>query len=270
MKYTCGVVIPSRDEERYIENTLLSLVSQTLRPLIVVVNDGSIDKTREIASKYADIIVDLPRHEDSWVGRPELARIFNAGFRVLETENVDFVMISGGEAVYPPEYIEQLVRRMKRDNAVVASGVAEGEESRSISPRGSGRIIDAEWFKNIGFKYPENYGFESYVVFKALSQGKRVAVYPDLRFKLQRETQISPSKAYYWGKGMRALGYNVLYVVGRAALLSLKSPVIGFSMLRGYFSSDVKKYHDISDFVRYYQTRQLLVRIKKILTNLED
>jgi len=262
MKHYCGIVIPVRDEEKYLENSLTSLVNQTLSPFIVIVNDGSIDRTREIASKYADVVIDLPRHEESWVGRPELARVFNAGLDVLRDRNVDYVMISGGEAVYPPDYIEKIIYRMKGGNVVIASGIAEGERSKPFSPRGSGRIINAEWFSSIGFRYPENYGFESYLIFKALSQGKKVAVYPDLKFKLQRETGLSAKKAYYWGKGMRALNYDFLYVLGRATLLSLKSPKIGFAMLRGYFSPDVKKYSDISKFVPHFQRRQLLLKLK--------
>ena len=49
-------VIPARNEERYIERTLQALVRQTLRPSrIIVVNDGSTDRTAEIAAKYADL-----------------------------------------------------------------------------------------------------------------------------------------------------------------------------------------------------------------------
>ena len=54
-------VIPARNEERYIERTLQALVRQTLRPSrIIVVNDGSTDRTAEIAAKYADVVVNLP------------------------------------------------------------------------------------------------------------------------------------------------------------------------------------------------------------------
>lgn len=268
MKHVCGVVMNVRDEEKFIEASLVSLINQTLPPFIVVVNDGSLDRTKEIASKYADVVIDLPRHEESWVGKPELAKVINAGLHVLQDENLDFVMISGGEAVYALNYIEKIVDRMKHDDVVIASGVAEGETSRSFSPRGSGRLINAEWFKTVGFRYPENYGFEAYLVYKALSQGKKVAVYSDLKFKLQRETRLFPEKVYYWGKGMRALNYDFLYFLGRAALFSLKSPQNCFSLLRGYFSSGIEKYSDVQDFVPNFQRRQLLNRIKEIFTGM--
>ena len=78
-----GAVIKVRDEEAVIEKSLLNLLSQTMRVFVVVVNDGSIDRTGEIASNYADVVINLPRHKESWVGRPELAGVVNAGLNVL-------------------------------------------------------------------------------------------------------------------------------------------------------------------------------------------
>ena len=50
MKYY--IIIPAHNEEQFISLTLQSLVDQTLLPSkIVVVNDSSTDKTKEIASQ---------------------------------------------------------------------------------------------------------------------------------------------------------------------------------------------------------------------------
>jgi glycosyltransferase involved in cell wall biosynthesis len=264
LKPMCGVVIKVRDEQEAIKTSLLNLLNQTQRPFIVVVNDGSLDKTGEIASRYAEVVVNLPRHEKSWVGRPELAKVVNAGLKALEGNKFDFVMLSDGEVTYPSNYIDEITRRMNRNNIVLASGIAEGEVSRSLSPRGCGRVIDAEWFRDVEFKYPENYGFEVYLIYKALSQGKKVEVFPDLKFKLLRRTRLYREKAYFWGKGMKAINYNILYALARATLISLKSPTNGLELLRGYFSS-VEKYEDIKDFVSLFQRKQLLKRISEVL-----
>ncbi len=259
-----GAVIKVRDEEAVIEKSLLNLLSQTMRVFVVVVNDGSIDRTGEIASNYADVVINLPRHKESWVGRPELARVVNAGLNVLKEEEMDFVMFSDGEVTYPANYIEEITKKMKNEDIVLASGVAEGEASRSYSPRGCGRVVNAEWFKKIGFMYPENYGFEVYLVYKALSQGKKVTIFPELKFKLQRKTQLYPKKAYFWGKGMKALNYDMFYALGRSLLFSLKSPRNGLALLRGYYS-DVKKYRDIEDFVPTFQKKQSWRRINEVI-----
>lgn len=262
--WRCGVVVKARDEEQAIGKCFESLRNQNVKVFLVVVNDGSVDRTGEIASKYADVVVDLPTHAESWVGRPELARVVNAGLDVLKSEELDFVMFSDGEAVYSSNYIEEIAKRMKNEDIVLASGVAKGEVSRSFSPRGCGRVVDAEWFRRVGFKYPENYGHEVYLVYKALSQGKKVVVFSDLKFKLQRKTRLFAKKAYFWGKGMKALNYSVFYALGRAFLFLLKSPRNGLELLRGYFS-DVEKYRDVEDFVPVFQRRQFWRRIREVL-----
>lgn len=51
-----SIVVPAYNVENYIEDCLKSLISQTLKEIeIIVVNDGSTDKTPEIITKYADL-----------------------------------------------------------------------------------------------------------------------------------------------------------------------------------------------------------------------
>jgi len=261
----CGVVVIARDEANVIGECLKRWRGQTVKLFLVVVDDGSVDGTGEVASRCADVVVDLPRHEESWAGRPELARVINAGFDVLKEKDVAYVLISGADAVYPSNYVEKVVNRMEKEHVVLASGVAEGEVSRSLSPRGCGRVVDAEWFREVGFRYPENYGFEVYLVYKALSQGRKVAVFQDLQFKLSRETRLSKRKLYLWGKGMKALNYWWLYAFGRAVLASFGHPMNGFVLLKGYLAKVSQLYDDIKDFVLKFQKKMFMKRIKEVL-----
>ncbi len=262
--WRCGVVVIARDEEKVVEKCLESLKNQTIELFLVVVNDGSVDGTSHIASKYADVVEDLPRHKESWAGKPELARVFNAGFDVLRQKNIAYVLISGADTIYPLDYVEEIISRMKKGRIFIASGVAEGETSRSLSPRGSGRVLDAKWFRSVGFRYPENYGFEVYLVYKALSGGKKVVVFPDLNFRLLRETRVSRRKLYLWGKGMKALNYWWLYAFGRAVLAGLKLPLNGFALLKGYMSNVFEQYEDIKEFVPSFQKRMFMKRMKEV------
>jgi len=224
------------------------------------VNDGSVDDTARLASQYADLVVDLPRHDKSWTGRPELARVFNAGFEALKKLNIEFVLISGSDDIYPPDYLKELIGRMRDERVVVSSGVVEGEATSGYFPRGGGRVIDAEWFRRVSFRYPENYGFEGYIIYKALSQGYKVKAYPDIKFKLSRMTQLTNRKLFLWGKGMRAMNYNWWYAIGRALKMALERPSGGYQLLKGYFS-EVHYYEDIKDFVPGYQSKMILKRV---------
>ena len=263
--WRCGVVVIARDEEQVIGKCLESLRNQTIEMLLVVVNDGGTDRTGEIASKYADSVVNLLRHMESWSGRPELARVFNAGFKVLKGKDLDYVLISGADCIFPSKYLEEIINRMKKENFVVASGVAKGELSHSLSPRGSGRVLNAKWFRSVGFMYPENFGFEVYLVYKALSQGRQISVFSDLTFNTSRGTQLSKRKMYFWGKGMKALSYWWPYAIGRAALIGIKHPSNGLAMLKGYLSNVPNRYEDIEKFVMSFQKKMVIGRLLEVL-----
>jgi len=256
-----GVVIPARNEERRLPLTLSSLLSQKSVKIlrVIVVDDGSNDRTAEVAKEFGVEVVKTNRRSRlNLAGTPYMARVINLGLCYLMDVKTEFTMILGADHLLPPYYLEIITSRMIRDNVVIASGVIEGEPIRKeIDVRGSGRVILTSWFKRIGYSYPEKWGFEGWLIYKALSMGNKVKVYRDLVTHIQRATATSPIRYYYWGKGMRALGYHPIYSLGRAALIGIKDKVKGLYLLKGYFSK-VDCYPDISHFVRSYQAKLLL------------
>ena len=108
----------ARNEEANIRAMLLSLQAQTvhINP-IVVVNDGSIDKTGEIARKLDCIVLDLPSHEESYTGKPELAKILNVGLTFIRNLNQEFkyVLIIGADHILPSRYLEMVIARMEKN-----------------------------------------------------------------------------------------------------------------------------------------------------------
>lgn len=270
MAVSYGIIIPARNEEEHIRLTLLSLKNQTLKPsIVVVIDDSSSDKTAEIARKNSAYVIEVKRKSNaSATGTPYLAFVLNKGLEVLEKLNkIDYVMISGAECLYPKDYVERVINKMKEENVVIASGTAYGEPVASLSVRGAGRIIDARWFKKIGFRYPLNYGFETWLIFKALSQGYKVRVYRDVRFLLLRRTTMNIRKAYLYGKGMKALGYTTFYAIGRAFLFLAKGYFNEAKYLvLGYFAGNVEKYSDVAEYTKYIQIKNLINRFLRGLT----
>jgi glycosyltransferase involved in cell wall biosynthesis len=262
-RWRCGAVVIARDEGRIIRACLESLRKQTVRLFLVVVNDGSLDDTGDVASEYADVVVNLRRHEGNWTGLPELAVVFNAGFNVLKEKDVEYVLISGADGIYPPNYVEEITGKMEAENVVIASSALKAFQS--FSPRACGRVIDAEWFGQVEFKYPSNYAFEAYLVYKALSQGRRVALYSDVPFDLLREPRLTGRKLYLWGKGMKALSYWWPYAFGRAVLAGLRNPMGGFELLMGYLSKVSERYVDLRSFVPSFQRRVFIRKIIEVL-----
>lgn len=260
-----GVVIPARNEEVFLGKTLEHLLNQTLKPdKIVVVDDGSTDKTVEIAQRYKVFVIQLPNRGYK-AGRPELAEVINEGFKTLsEAAQFDYVMVLGADHPLPPTYLEKMVARMEKDrNLVMASARILGEPSFAEIPNPSGRIYRFKFLREIGF-FPVNYGWEDYPVYKALMMRYNVKFFDDIVTSQQRSLRVSGKKMYFWGKAMNALGYDPLYALGRCARWFLKSPKGAINMFGGYISSDVQKYSDVSDFLGKWQRRIIWKRIREL------
>ena len=97
---------------------------------------------------------------------------------------------------------------------VIASGIIDGESQRDTAPRGSGRIVRYDFWKKYGLEYPCWYGFESYIVYKALVENYPISVVRSASSWSQRKTGKTTNYKNY-GKAMRALGYHPMYAMGR-------------------------------------------------------
>ena len=88
----CSVVIPAFNEKQDIEASLSSLVNQSYpraRYEIILVDNGSTDRTPEIASAYADLILSKP---DGNVGAVRNFGIASASGSVIICTDADCVV----------------------------------------------------------------------------------------------------------------------------------------------------------------------------------
>lgn len=67
----CSVIVPARDEERSLPTLLESLTEQVPRPLeVIVVDDGSVDRTRAVAESFPGVtVVDGAPVPSGWTGK---------------------------------------------------------------------------------------------------------------------------------------------------------------------------------------------------------
>ena len=225
-------------------------------------DDNSTDDTVGIAKNFDVKILKFPENHDNWVTRPDLAKVFNHGLIQLDVDELDFVSIVGADHVLPHNYFEEIIERMIKDDSVVASGAIEGEVA--TAPRGSGRVIRKDYWKQIGSKLPINYGYETYVYVKAMQIGLNVNYYDDIMTKTLRKTAITykPIMYYHYGYAMRALGFPLLHTFLRAVLLLKRGKGLkSFRLfLKGYFSNKNTFYEDsLRNFIsKRYNTRHVL------------
>lgn len=258
-----AVIIPARNEEEFIGKILENLKLQSLTPhRIILINDGSTDKTREIAQNYNLEIIDREKTKEKYT-KKDFAKTLNSGLEALEDEdNCDYIMILDADHIIPKDYIKTIVKKMEEDkNLVIASGVISGEYS--FEPRHSGRITNFNFWKNIGLRYPINFGYEAYVILKARSMGYQVKIFEDVKSSTLRPSgwyrKSNPKTFYNWGVAMKALGYTFPYALIRSILFLKKSPKGAFYLFRGYISRNVNYYEkELRDYVRKNQYHNML------------
>src|SRR5258708_2450095 len=89
------LITPAHNEERFIEQTIQSVVSQSVKPgKWIIVSDGSTDRTDEIARRFATEnswieLVRMPEHRD----RQFAAKVqcFNAGYAAIQGFPYDII-----------------------------------------------------------------------------------------------------------------------------------------------------------------------------------
>ena len=265
-----ATIIPARNEEKFIGETLTALSNQDIDDnYIIVVNDGSEDKTKEVVNSFPNIeLINIENRGFDAHGTPILARVINQGLEKLLTEiSYDYIMILGSDHILPSNYIRKIVDHMDHNrNVAICSGEIKDEKSKV--PRGSGRIVRSSFWKAIGLQYPLKFGFETYLLIKAQQMGYRIDVLNDLISLTSRPTRKSYKKETYisYGKSLRALGYVHLYSLGRIGLISLKNPKGAIYMLQGYTSSGIEFYEeDFRSFLRSIQYRRLKQYIRSFL-----
>jgi len=262
-----SVVLCARNEGDHLSQVLGSISAQTY-PIseIIVVDDGSTDATAVIAREFGAKIISLPYHKENIAGTPELAKRFNKGFEQLR--NPDYVMIIGADDVFPSDYVEKLVTRMRNNpKLVIASGQIKGQPTAESSSRGSGRLIEINFFKKASnVRYPVLWCWEDYLLYKALSMGLETRGFSDIKFiSLRGQVKRSRKKAYGDGRSMYALGYSTLYVMGRIGRLFLISPKQSINTLSGWIAGHIlDKKSDIAEWVGQYQKSHLLRRFLEI------
>lgn len=257
MSTKVAVIIIAKNEEQFIGKTIESLLSQELKPhRIILVNDGSTDKTEEIASGYKVEIINRKNQNQFLQAKKELADTINDGLAKLENDNeCEFVIKLDADIFLPANYISEITKRMKSDPKIaVSSGIIEDEYS--VVPRGAGRVVRLYFWKKIGLKYPANYGFEEYLLSKARMMGYTTNVFSDLVMKTGRKTgsKFNPKLYYYYGLGFKALGYSFPYMIAKAFLFAKRKPTGACHMLKGYFSDYDDLYEpELREYVRKNQ-----------------
>ena len=130
------VVTPARNEAEFIELTIKSVLSQTVRPLKwVIVSDGSTDGTDDIVTRYAadtpwlELIRMPERCERDFAGK---VRAFNAGYTKMIGLKYDAIVSLDADISFDPDYFSLLLQKLAADPELGLVGTPFQEVSGQI------------------------------------------------------------------------------------------------------------------------------------------
>lgn len=284
------LISPSRNEARFIEETLKSVVSQTVLPLKwVIVNDGSTDSTGEIAAKYAERydwieVVDRPvRKERHFAAKVEAVR---AGLERVKHLKYEVIGNLDADVTLDPDHFEFLLSKFSEDRRLGVAGTVfrepGGYNSLTDSFEGqtyvSGQcqIFRRQCFEEIGGYVPSKAGGIDWIaVTTARMIGWKTRSFREKSFLHHRPLGTADrsilAKNVAYGKKDYILGGHPLWEILRCSYQMTKRPYIvgGIALFSGFvmaFMSRVERPVSI-ELMRFHRREQML-KLKNIILSL--
>jgi glycosyltransferase involved in cell wall biosynthesis len=160
------LITPARNEADFIEQTIQSVIRQTVLPLKwVIVSDGSTDGTDDIVKKYVRNhpwieLVRMPeRNERHFAGK---VYAFCAGYEKINGLKYDIIGSVDADISFDPDYIDFLLEKFSQDPALGVAGTPFREGtvqydyrySRKEHVSGACQLFRKECFESIGGYVP--------------------------------------------------------------------------------------------------------------------
>jgi len=282
------LITPARNEEAFIEKTILSVISQTTLPKKwIIVSDGSTDRTDSIVSKYAVqySFMQLVR-VDSEHHRNFSAKIhaFNAGYANLKSVQYDLIGNLDADVSFEPSYYETMLEKF-RDNSGL--GLAGGEiyefydgkghayNSSAWHISGAIQLFRRKAFEDIGGYLAIEKGCEDAIAGIMIPMyGWQVKKYPEnkvIHYRRQGSANGVLYTRFHYGRLEHSLGYLSLYEALKFINRLTEKPYLIGSIIRlsGYISAAIKdEQHIIPPEVKQYVRKEHIRRIKQIINEL--
>ncbi len=284
------LISPSRNEARFIEKTLESIVCQTILPLKwVIVNDGSTDATGEIAAKYAERyswieLVNRPvRKERHFAAK---VQAFNTGLERVQGLQYDIIGNLDADVSLDPDHFEFLLSKFREDSRLGVAGTVftepGGYNSATDSFEGqtyvSGQcqIFRRECFEEIGGYIPSKAGgIDWMAVMTARMIGWNTRSFREKSFLHHRPLGTAERGAiasnYAYGKKDYILGGHPLWQVFRCTYRAAKRPYVvgGAALFAGYWAAFLTRMdRPVSpELMRFHRAEQMQ-KLKNIFSSL--
>lgn len=251
---TYVLITPARNEATFIEQTIKSMIVQTVLPIKwVIVSDGSTDGTNDIVKRYANEyswieFVLLPeRAERHFAGKVEA---FNAGYARVKDLKYDIIGNIDADISFGPKHFEFLLSKFAENPLLGVAGTAFVEDSsvaynykftniKHVS--GQCQIFKRGCFEEIGGYIPiKGGGIDWTAVTTARMKGWQTRTFTEKIFVHHRSMGTGVStllgSRFKFGKQDYYLGGHPVWEVFRCLYQTKNKPIIlgGLLLFCGY------------------------------------
>ena len=248
------IVIPAHNEEENLPTTLSALSVQSHRDFeLVIVNDGSTDKTQEIIQdfirkdgRFSTVNLEKSAHQPG----SKVVNAFNKGLATKTVSDFDIICKFDADIILEPNYLAEIADSFKNNPSYGLVGgllfvekngdwVYEGNSNKN-HVRGPLKAYRKECFDVIG-GLRETLGWDNIDSILLENLGWREVVLPHLQVKLVKvkgaDYTVKPSN--YYGRYFYFLGLKriLAYVAAAKEASKLKSPSFFFQILKAYESA---------------------------------
>ena len=283
------LITPARDEGDYIEETIRSVVSQTVLPKRwVIISDGSVDRTDDVVRSFASKhpwmhLIRIPNNG----GRnfASKVRAFNAGYVTVKGLDYDIIGNLDADLSFDSEYFEYLLAQftLHPDLGVAGTPFSEGDAtydyrySNIEHVSGGCQLFRRECFESIGGYVPiRGGGIDWVAVTTARMKGWRTQTFTGKNATHLRKMGTANGNAlkakFRLGREDYSLGSHPLWAFLRAFYQMKNPPYLfgGLFTLLGYVASAACRRErpvsqELIDFYRQEQKQRLRDLLSKAL-----
>ncbi len=290
MKYV--LITPARNEESYIEETIRSVISQTVLPeKWIIVSDGSTDRTDEIVNYYMREnpwieLIRMPEHRDRNFAAK--AHCFHTGYQKIQELSYDIIGNLDADISFENNYIEFLLDKFRQYPELGVAGTPFIEdESSGYDYRftniehvsGACQLFRRDCFEAIGGYVPiKGGGIDWVAVTTARMKGWKTRTFTEKVIFHHRKMGTGKGNIvmarFRLGKEDYYLGSHPLWELVRSVYQMKYSPFVlgGVFLLAGYIAACLQKTEtrispELKRFYRNEQMQRLKNKIGKLFMN---
>ena len=247
------LITPARNEATFIEQTIQSVIRQTILPIKwVIVSDGSTDGTDDIVKKYTvehrwiELARMPERRERHFAGK---AHAFNRGYEIVRALHYEVIGNLDADISFEEDYLSFILGKFGENPRLGVGGTPFREEAQQYDYRftstehvsGACQLFRRECFEAIGGYRPlKAGGVDLAAVISARMQGWETRTFTERTCVHHKKTQDVVNKSIKdtvrSGYHDYLMGTHPLWQISRSVYQMSRRPVLvgGAALLGGY------------------------------------